>query len=60
MKLLNAKQAAEHLNVSVVTFWRMRKDYPLPSVRAYKRELFDEEVLDEWFLNPERISACRG
>ena len=52
MKLLNANEAAEHLHVSRTTFWKMRKDCPLPTVKAYRRiQLFDVDVLEKWFVN---------
>lgn len=60
MVLLTAKQAAAHIHVSTATFWRMRKDFPLPGIKVYRRELFDVEELEKWFLSKERTSSLQG
>lgn len=57
MICLTMKEAASRLGVSETTFWRMRKDFALPTIRLHKRELVELETLESWLRSPERISA---
>lgn len=51
-RLLNATQAAEHLGVCRTTFWTMRKNCPLKSVKVGTgSERFDVDELDRWVMN---------
>lgn len=54
MVLLEMKDCAEKLGVSISTFWRMRKDFPIRTYHLGKKELIDQRDLDEWFISEER------
>lgn len=60
LKFYTAKGAAEHLGISTTTFWRMRKEFPLRSVKAYRAERYEESELEAWFRDPNKVSSYRG
>lgn len=52
IKLLTANQAAEHIGVCRTTFWMMRKNCPLKSVKVgAKSERFEVSELERWVEN---------
>lgn len=60
-KFYTANEAARHLNVCLTTFWMMRKNCPLESVRiSQRKELFEEEALEKWFMNYDPMASYRN
>lgn len=57
MKVISMKEAASLLGVSTVTFWRMRKDFPLKTIVISRREMVDESDLKAWILDRNRRIA---
>lgn len=51
--LLSLKQAAGYLNISLVSFWRIRKANNLPYCIVGKRHFFRKEILDNYINSKE-------
>jgi excisionase family DNA binding protein len=56
-KLLNTKEAAEYLGVSVFTIYKLSAGGQLPHYKVGSRTLFREEQLLDWLASHERTSV---
>lgn len=57
MKVISMKEAASLLGVSTVTFWRMRKDFPLKTIVISRREMVEVGDLKAWVMDQNRRIA---
>ena len=55
MKLLNVKEAADFLNISKVTLYRMTSKKQISHYKVGAKILFDKEKLIEWISNLEVV-----
>ena len=61
MKLMTAKQASEYLGISTVTFWKMRKNCPIKTVKiGQNSERFDLDTLVKWVADYDPTAAYRN
>ncbi len=57
--LMNLKDAAEYLNISIHTLYKMNRDNKIPMYNMGKNKMYRKEDLDRYLLDPlKRQSSC--